>query len=252
MAWPKFFSSVRQVQIGAAWNRPRVLLHISQATEYAELHPLVPHFRPEWNSALVSDSCPDWNSRASRKSQMHCASGDSTILYPWAAALPTSALSSVGKKDRKGSMTEGSLTLNIGYHQNPFKHISKLPIWSSLGIPPLLDEPHWIAVSVCHTTGAKSSKREINAACICILKSSWHPDFPKCCHIYLFNCWGTSTFRIFRMHGKHQIVPWSITEVAKVRLSRSKGYKSDPCWASSDCVASDLIAKKNRHYPLVI
>ena len=77
------------------------------------------------------------------------------------------------KKDKKGSMTEGSLTLNIGYHQNPTKHISKLPIWSSLGIPlgipPLLDEPHWIAVSVCHTTGAKSSKREINAACICIL-----------------------------------------------------------------------------------
>ena len=204
MAWPKFFSSVRQVQIGAAWNRPRVLLHISQATEYAELHPLVPDSRPEWNSALVSDSCPDWNSRASRKSQMHCASGDSTILYPWAAALPTSALSSVGKKD-KGSMTEGSLTFSYSECRVPSKSVQtyfKITNLIQFGYPPLWYPPivgrttDPIAVSVCHTTGAKSSKREINAACRehsllhSRIKSSWHPDLPKCCHIYLFNCWG--------------------------------------------------------------
>ena len=74
----------------------------------------------------MSDSCPDWNSRASRKSQMHCASGDSTILYPWAAALPTSALSSVGKKD-KGSMTEGSLTFSYSECRVPSKSVDKTP-----------------------------------------------------------------------------------------------------------------------------
>ena len=57
---------------------------------------------------VVSDSCPDWNSRASRKSQMHCASGDGHHPLPGrGAALPTSALSGVWeKKDQKGSMTD--------------------------------------------------------------------------------------------------------------------------------------------------